>query len=297
MNSISNDKRIDGKGNIKQPFFTIEISPISSQDLSSINQIKDSKDLVYPKEGDNPHYKTTTTDNYIEGTQIITNLSSLEMKLRIDFIKKVYGLLISQMLVTILISSLSFIDIYSKWYLRNQWIIYVGVGLMFLTFLHLCCIKNLARKVPNNYILMILMTTGTSIMLTFLSTKYNQFNVFLAWICTILMVVSLLIYCFCIKSSYNILFAIIFLIICSMLIISVFSLIIHDRYFDIVYSVSGSFLYGLFLVIDTKLMIGDNAIKYNTDDYILACISLYFDIILIFLYSISAISTGQVVRN
>jgi FtsH-binding integral membrane protein len=73
-----------------------------------------------------------------------------------------------------------------------------------------------------------------------------------------------------------------------MLIISIFSWVIQERYLDIFYSVLGSVLYGLFLILDTKLMIGENAIKYKTEDYILACVGLYYDIILIYLYVISA---------
>ncbi len=297
MNSSSEEKKGEIIEKMRQPFYTIEISPISFQNISTISPKNESKDLVYPKAVEDSFMKSTSTEESDNQNNTHNNLSSSDFNMRIAFITKVYGLLITQMLLTIAISSLSFIDKCSEWFMNNQWIIFVGVGLMFLTFLPLCCMKHTARKVPNNYILMILMTAGTSILLTFLCAKYNHFNVLLAWGSTILMVVSLVIYSFFVKSTYNSLIAMIFLLICSMLIISIFSWVIQDKYLEIFYSVLGSLLYGLFLIFDTKLMIGDNAIKYKTDDYILACISLYFDIILIFLYAISAAGAGPGARN
>jgi len=88
--------------------------------------------------------------------------------------------------------------------------------------------------------------------------------------------------------SFNQLCAIGFVVVISMLLMGILMAIIRTNYLQILYCALGAILYGLFLVCDTKLLIGDNAIKYNIDDYVFASLNLYLDIIMIFLYALSA---------
>ena len=46
----------------------------------------------------------------------------------------------------------------------------------------------------------------------------------------------------------------------------------------------GVIIYGLYLIIDTKLIMGGNRYKIMADEYIVCCMILYTDIIMIFIY-------------
>jgi FtsH-binding integral membrane protein len=54
-----------------------------------------------------------------------------------------------------------------------------------------------------------------------------------------------------------------------------------------VYSLIGVIIFGLYLVIDTQLIIGNQSYKLSKEDYILGAIILYLDIINIFIYILS----------
>lgn len=50
------------------------------------------------------------------------------------------------------------------------------------------------------------------------------------------------------------------------------------------YCCLGVILFGIYLVIDTQMIIGGKRLELSTDDYIAAALLLYIDIIQIFLY-------------
>ena len=109
-----------------------------------------------------------------------------------------------------------------------------------------------------------------------------------AWGFAIGMVVALTAYCFFAKVDFSTLFAMGFIIVISMILLGLFCAIFRTNYLNMVYCALGAILYGLFLICDTKLIIGDSAVKYNVEDYIFASLNLYLDIVMIFLYALSA---------
>jgi FtsH-binding integral membrane protein len=59
---------------------------------------------------------------------------------------------------------------------------------------------------------------------------------------------------------------------------------------QIFYSSIGIFVFGLYLVIDTQLIMGGRKIALSIDDYVVAALLLYIDIIQIFLYILSLLT-------
>ena len=50
-----------------------------------------------------------------------------------------------------------------------------------------------------------------------------------------------------------------------------------------VYSLLGVVIYGFYLIYDVQLLMNNKRFKYSEDDYIIAAINIYLDILLIFL--------------
>ena len=69
---------------------------------------------------------------------------------------------------------------------------------------------------------------------------------------------------------------------------------IHSSKISIIYSSAGSMLFSFYIVYDTQLIVGGNhrKIMFHTDDYVLAAVSLYLDVINLFLYLLDLISGG-----
>jgi len=167
--------------------------------------------------------------------------------------------------------------------------VFVGIGINFLTFLPLCLSRNLARKVPVNYLLLACLTLGTSIILTYLCARFSIATILIAWTFAMGMALAVTVYTCYIKVKFNSACALGFVLLFAILFFGAFAGVLRSYYFNLYYCFLGALLYGLFLVLDTKLILGDNAIQYNVDDYILASMSLYFDIVMIFMYAISAL--------
>jgi FtsH-binding integral membrane protein len=55
-------------------------------------------------------------------------------------------------------------------------------------------------------------------------------------------------------------------------------------YLNAFYCVLGVFFYGIYLIYDTQLIMGKFGVAYTIDDYIIAAMMIYLDIIQIFLY-------------
>lgn len=62
------------------------------------------------------------------------------------------------------------------------------------------------------------------------------------------------------------------------------SIFFYARWLEILISVFGVILMSVYLIIDTQMIVGSHSLKYSIDDYILASVNLYLDIINIFIY-------------
>lgn len=292
------DQKVEHPEEINQPFYTLDISNSVSYSKSGYTVTKEldtmPKSNIDSKVTENtktPKEENLTTHANSEDI----NLSNMEFLIRIGFLRKVYGALVAQMFATMAFTCLCFFDSYVSWYIQNSWIVIVGIILILITFiLHFC---KASRKVPFNYLLLAILTIGTSMILSYICARYNKFTVLTAWGFAICMVLSLTAYSFIAKIEFNSICAIGYIVLCSMFLMSVFGAIVQYKLLIIFYCMLGAMLYGLFLVCYTKLIIGEYAIKYDLDDYIMASISLYFVIIFIFVYTISAISGAALGHN
>jgi len=62
----------------------------------------------------------------------------------------------------------------------------------------------------------------------------------------------------------------------------------------LIYASAGAFLFSLYLIYDTQMMIGGNH-KYSIspEEYIFAALNIYMDIVNIFMYILTIISTSS----
>jgi len=68
-----------------------------------------------------------------------------------------------------------------------------------------------------------------------------------------------------------------------MIILFIFGAIFHNNLITVIYLTLSVFFYGLYLIYDTQLLIGNKYFDIGIDDYIIASIVLYIDIVLLFI--------------
>ena len=70
----------------------------------------------------------------------------------------------------------------------------------------------------------------------------------------------------------------------ALLILSIFGIIFRSYILQMVICTLGIFLFGVYLIFDTQLIMGGKRYELCIDDYVVGALILYLDIIMIFLY-------------
>lgn len=210
----------------------------------------------------------------------------LEGDLRIGFIRKVYGILSAQILLTCLfvvvgVTSTEFQETIAD----NFWIILLAFFGVICSLIALFCCRNLARKVPINYILLGFFTACEALMVACICGFYDPISVLIAAIMTLSVTLGLTIYALTTKSDFSTKISIMLVIVISLVLFAIFFPIFYsDRYFNVVICTIYVLIYGIYLVIDTLLIAGKGRYKLSTEDYILGALAIYVDIIGLFVY-------------
>ena len=153
----------------------------------------------------------------------------------------------------------------------------------------LCC-KNVARSSPTNYVLLAVFTICWTFIIGVICASYNPTVVLTAALMTMVLTISLTTYACLTKSDFTklcgpfVCLGLIIIIMVSILMSIISSLVF--AYTEKWYPFASGFMviiYGLFLLIDTQLVVGGKRHELRIDDYIVGALILYLDIIYIFL--------------
>jgi FtsH-binding integral membrane protein len=224
----------------------------------------------------------------------MNNAETIRKQLRLGFIKKVYSVLSLQLAITIAFVALSFIDSVQRFYIEWMnpffWIAMVGSICIAIP---LICFKRVAKKVPTNYILLISWTICESYMVGTLCAFVNSpQTVIIAGLMTTLVTVALTIYACTTKTDFTFcmgfLWAFSMLMICWGLFFLIFRF--YVPFLHTLYCVLGVMLYSIYLIYDTQLVMGKFGFEYSIEDYIIAAMMIYIDVIQIFIYLLSLLS-------
>jgi FtsH-binding integral membrane protein len=204
-------------------------------------------------------------------------------RLRMGFVRKVYGILAVQLLITSGFTTLTFDKTFRDFFSYNFGLFY---GCMFTTIIimfALICFRGVAKTIPINYILLILFTVCESYMVATISAFNPPEIVITAALMTATIVIALTIYAFTTKTDFTLLGGFLFMFTAIMIFWGIF-IMIFGFFLYTVYCVLGVILFGIYLIFDTQLILGKFGLEYSIDDYILAALNIYIDIIQMFLY-------------
>jgi FtsH-binding integral membrane protein len=203
--------------------------------------------------------------------------------IRLGFIRKVYGILAMQLTITVGLISLAFIPEVKDFIQKHTFLFYTSAVISFVTCIPLTCCKKVARKVPINYILLLVWTFALSYMVATCASLFDPYIVITAAGLTAIVTISLSIYACTTKTDFTFCGGTLFLLGALMLGWSLFAFS-FGIYLNAFYCVCGVFVYGIYLIYDTQLIMGSFGNAYSIEDYIIAAMMIYIDIIQIFLY-------------
>eukprot|EP00640_Fibrocapsa_japonica_P002609 CAMPEP_0113933662 /NCGR_PEP_ID=MMETSP1339-20121228/909_1 /TAXON_ID=94617 /ORGANISM="Fibrocapsa japonica" /LENGTH=251 /DNA_ID=CAMNT_0000935065 /DNA_START=43 /DNA_END=798 /DNA_ORIENTATION=+ /assembly_acc=CAM_ASM_000762 len=210
----------------------------------------------------------------------------MEAVLRKGFIRKVYGILSFQLFLTTALSALFMLyQPALHWVLTNTWMYWVTLVLSFVLLFALFCFKD---KHPTNMYLLTAWTACMSYGVGLICAAYQatgQGKIVLEAVgLTLTVFLGLTVFTMQSKWDFSFLGAGLYCCLWILIVWGFVAAIFHVGEF--MYAVFGAIIFSLYIVFDTWLITK----KLGYDDYILAAVNLYLDIINLFLFILQILS-------
>lgn len=206
------------------------------------------------------------------------------------FIRKVYAILTAQLALTVIIAA-PMQTMPPMWFAQNQWLLTLSMVFTIATICAMSCCPKMAREFPSNYILLFTFTLFEAILVGFVSATYTAGSVLVCLAATVFIFFGLTLYAWTTTSDFTgmgpYLFGALLSLICFGFVISLLGMFgIHVPYGNLIYGIAGIFIFVMYIVYDTQLIIGEfhgHKHQFGIDDYVFAALNLYLDLINLFL--------------
>ncbi|CAD8105228.1 unnamed protein product [Paramecium primaurelia] len=214
---------------------------------------------------------------------------------RKKFIVKVYSLLTIQLFVTFVMVAIAcfsqgFRDLLINPSSYNATPFYWSMfAVSFITEIAIFCCKKVARKVPNNYIALTIFTISFSFVVAgSCAVCEDAFTnggtlILIAALMTFAVTASLTVYACRTKTDFTMAGGALFIMSAIMFILFIFAFFYFSIILWLLLCSVSVVLYGFYLIYDTQLIIGGKSHQLSIDDYVIATMFIYIDIIILFL--------------
>lgn len=223
---------------------------------------------------------------------------STPVGVRRGFVRKVYALVLSQLVLTVVVAGTTLRFVRGRWVQNNSWALGLSVALCFASLFAIMCYGAAARKFPRNYVSLYLFTTCVAISLGLISAALPQSTVVLALALTTMIFSLLTAYAWVTKTSFVGYMPYVF---AAFSIVGSFGFVlcmlnwcfsISLPWLVVVYDAAGVALFTFYIVFDTQRVIGEwggHSTQFSIDDYAYAALSLYIDIVNLFMHLLSLV--------
>ncbi|KAM5158344.1 protein lifeguard 2-like [Mantella aurantiaca] len=220
---------------------------------------------------------------YIVGLQDTSPFS--ERAIRRAFIRKVYLTLTVQLIITFgIVFMFTFWNTLRYWVQDYPYILYALLPCTFILVIVLACCDQARRKVPLNYILLTLFTLFEGCLLGTFGAFFDADAVMWATGATIAVTLGLTLFALQTKWDFTILSGGLMVALMVLFSFGILAAIFRTFWLNIVYACIGTFIFGMYLVVDTQLILGGkHRYTVSPEDYIFATLNIYVDIINLFM--------------
>jgi len=222
--------------------------------------------------------------NHSYDTYGTSKTHSLGEQIRLNFVRKVFGIVAVQLLAT---SLLTFISInsfsFSNFQENHSGLMLLSAAAVIIPSLMLSFSDTYSRKVPINYILLAILTAGESYLVAFIASQYNPKLVLTALFLTAAVVSGLALYAMTTKKQVTYFGGLIVMTSGSLFWMIILSFFIRIQLLESAIFIGTCISSGLYLIYDVKIIMGKEGTKLSLDDYVRGAMYLYVDIIRIFI--------------
>jgi len=233
------------------------------------------------------------SDNSTE--PIVKGFEFSDESIRRGFIRKVYSILSIQLLVTLgVVFLFSYHQGTREFAFRHTEMFWVALILMLVTVIALSCCEGVRRTAPHNFIALGLFTLAESYLVGMSTIRFEADLVLMAVGITAAVCIGLTIFAFQTKWDFTMMGGILFVFVLLLMLFGLIAIFTRSSTVHLIYSCCGALLFSVYLIYDTQMMMGGTH-KYSIspEEYIFGALTLYLDIINIFLYILSILGSSK----
>lgn len=212
-------------------------------------------------------------------------------EIRAQFVSKVYTILLCQILVASALIAWVTLHEPTKIYMNQSGAIYlyVAFAVALVTLLILTCVQSARRSFPTNFILLTLITLAFGLIAAISAARFETNTVLCAFGATAFSTFVIIL-----LAKYSPLdITTCGCALCVLLVVHMFTAILltlilvplgYAKAASIFIAATGALLVSLYMVFDLQLIMGGRSVEISPEEYIIAAVTLYIDIINIFQY-------------
>ncbi|XP_066968269.1 protein lifeguard 4-like [Macrobrachium rosenbergii] len=205
------------------------------------------------------------------------NVASSHIYIRMGFLRKVYGLLSVQLMVTTVVAAaFAYTPVLRDTIHANQWLLLVSI---FLSFGLLIALHVKRHHVPINFFLLGGFTIVEAITVGVAISMYDAEVVLKAFALTLVITAGLTAYTFQTKRDFTKMGAGLLIGLMVVIGLGMMNIFLGSNGLELAVAGGSALIFCLFIVFDTQMMMK----KLSPEEYILATINLYLDILNLFL--------------
>jgi FtsH-binding integral membrane protein len=224
-------------------------------------------------------------------------LGFTEISVRQGFIRKVYSILMLQLLITSgFIALFIFLEPLRTWVQANSSVLIGALVLSLVLVIVIVCSEQARRRFPMNFFLLFAFTVVEGFLTGAISSSFETNSILLAAGITVVICLSLTLFAFQTKYDFTGMGPYLFVAIMVLILFGVAAGLLSSIFpvGNLIYSCLGALLFSVFLVYDTQLIVrGDHQNSISPEEYTFAALTLYLDILNIFLKILAVLGSKR----
>ncbi|XP_023722350.2 protein lifeguard 1 [Cryptotermes secundus] len=246
----------------------------------------------------------TTNQKAMSGTSYVQddpvtgraeNFEFSDKSIRRGFIRKVYAILMVQLLMTVaFIAWFTYHEPTKHYVQEHQGILFGAFAVAIVCLCTMVCCGDVRRKAPMNFIFLFLFTLALGVLLGVVASTFDSDAVLMAVGLCAAVCFGLTIFAIQTKWDFTGMGGALFVTLIILVIFGIVAIFIPGKIMNLIYASCGALLFSLYLIYDTQLMIGgEHKYSISPEEYIFAALNLYLDIVNIFLYILRIIGESR----
>lgn len=222
-------------------------------------------------------------ESIVEDFMYGSNVATAHVYVRMGFLRKVYGILSAQILLSTIVAGVIYSSSTATQFVQtNNWMLLIALigslGLIFALMVY-------RHQTPTNYILLTAFTVMEAYSVGVVVTFYEVQSVIEAFMLTFAVTAGLTIYTLQSKRDFSSMGAGLFAALWILIIAGIMQLFFPSPMMDKAIGIGGALVFSLFIIFDTHMLMH----KHSPEEYIVASVNLYLDILNLFLHILRAI--------